>query len=142
MSVWIAITTQAVVVFERAWVGGIGSAWRSVRGTVVGQCKIDLAVGVVDRAPLWPVHFGGACGVSGNARVHQHFSLAGKAESGSLDLGVVDAELQPLTFASDVELGGVQLALVEVLVACCDAAADVGCVPVFGADKFVDVFVA
>ena len=142
MSVGISIPTQAVVVFVSAWVGGIGLAWHSVCCSIVGQCKIDLAVCVVDRAPLWPVHFGCACGVCGNSRVHQHFGLAGKAESSGLDQRVVDAEFQPLTFAGFVELGSVQLALGEVFIACCDATTNVGCVPGLGADKFVDVFVA
>ena len=97
---------------------------------------------MVDRAPLWPVHFGSASRVSGNPRVHQNFCLAGKAESGGLDQRVIDAELQPLAFASDVELRHVQLALVEVFIACCDTAANVGCVPGLCTDKFVDVFVA
>ena len=73
-------------------------------------------------------------------------SLAGEFETSSAsvrsDQRIADAQLNPLASTRAVELGHIQLAFVQVLVASSHAATNVSGIPVGGRDKFVDVFIA
>ena len=117
---------------------------RTAGGVGVGKREIDLTVAWIDRAPLRPVHLGGAGLVRGQAGVHQHVGVIGKRVSGVGAVDAVGAETEPLPFARavGVEAGDVQLAVVQVLVAGLEAAMGVVRIPRLVGHVLVDVFVA
>ena len=75
-----------------------------------------------------------------------NLSLAGECETRSAsvrsDQRIADVQLNPLASTRAAELGHIQLAFVQVLVASSHAATNVSCIPVGGRDKLVNVFVA
>jgi hypothetical protein len=131
----------------------VGSVQRHLRRTrrlqpavaVVGEREVHLAGDRVHGAPLGAVHARGAHGISGQACVHQHVGLVGKAVGGVAgDAAVADRQLDPLAAAVGVETGHVQLAVVQVLVAGGHAVGrrGVGGGPRGVADELVDVLAA
>ena len=143
MAVGVARAFLAVGVCIRTRVRRVDGGRRAVGGAVVGQREIDVAVGIVDGAPLGAVHLGCTDRIGREAGVDQHIRLVREGVAGEgPHRRDVDAQFEPVARAVGIELGGVQLAFVQVLVAGGNAAADIAGVPDRGADELVDVFVA
>ena len=112
---------------------------------VVGQREVDLAVGGVHGVPLGAVHLGGTHGICSQAGVDGDVSGIGKLVGGvACNGGIGHCQLHPGAGAVGVELGCVELAAVQVLVAHGHAVGGVGigCAPHGGGHKLVDVFAA
>ena len=84
---------------------------------VIGHRDVELARGRVHIHPLRPVHLRRPYGVSRDAGVDVDLLLVGEAERRSRDQRVGDSELHPLARAVVIELGDIELAAVQVLVA-------------------------
>ena len=112
MAIRIAGTLFAIHIHIGAWVGSIDLDRCAVAGVVVGQCKVNFTVAVVDSAPLWTIHLGGTQRIGCMARIDQHVGLVGEAVSAVVgDARVCDGHLNPLAFAIRIELRHIQLAL-------------------------------
>ena len=138
---------RALHVGVGAGVGRVGQvlAARGVDAAVavVGQREVDLAVGGVHGVPLGAVHLRGAHRVCGQAGVDGDVGSVGKLVRCVAGNGRVgQRQLDPCAGAVGIELGNVQLATVQVLVAHGHRVGGVcvGGAPQRGGDKLVDVF--
>ena len=111
---------------------------------VVGEREVDLARDRLRGAPLRAVHLGGTHRVGGQPHVDGHVGGIGKHVGGVGGRYVAQRQLDPLPRAVAGELGHVQLASVQVLVADGHAVgrARIGRAPVGARHPLVDVFAA